>query len=475
MPPWRPGLFPSLVSCLLLASAPGVVSAQTHRAVICVDHEKRKTALSREDSITGCRDAVEGKGLLQTGDEVRVDTGRWLGVRVIRTNTALFDFDVADERIAAKDKEILQSFFKALGPYLTDVERSAARGLRGPLRSPGEILLAALEDLDRALDLLRRVEAERILGLPAVAESPAAGGSRLLRTLVELSAVDVGPVAPWLGEDHCCPRWPDLQLSALSSSGPGSLAAIYRRIIEAYGRQPDTTDRQLIEGARKALDEQGEVMDNAGALEALVRQAVNASDQWCWQGPKIQSSHGHKVTIKLSLPARLEAQHLAQQDPYDIALEVQPSWVLRPAIGLSLLYSKKSDFPTFGARELADGTFVPAATGHQDARLSYGLTLGLTWRSLERRLKGGWAVWIPELILSPSDDSRALGVGGAISWKILKLGVGGVWTKHTVLDGQVADVTSLASEGELKTRSSYASPHWYVSISVIGWQPFVSE
>jgi hypothetical protein len=396
-------------------------------------------------------------------------------VRVIETNTALFEFDVAEKRVAAKDKETLQSFLKALGPYLPDVLRRAARALPAAPQSPEGRLLAALSELDDALDLLRRVEAERSLTFPAVVESPGLGGRKLLATLVGLSAVQANPDVPWPVDDRCRPRWSDLQLVALSSQCPGSLFDIYRRIIKELDQPGDPPDKELLERVRKALDEQGAVMDAAYALEALVRQAVNASDQWCWDGPRIQASHGHRVTITLSLPDRLEAQRFAKLEPYDLELEVQPRWILRPALGLSLLYSKKSVFATYGAKEVAGGTFVPAATGEQDARLSYGLTLGITWRSLERRLKGGWAVWLPELILNPSDDDRALGVGAAISWKALKLGLGAVWTRHTVLDGQEMDVTPLPSEGDLKTRSSYASPKWYVSISVIGWQPFVSE
>jgi hypothetical protein len=115
----------------------------------------------------------------------------------------------------------------------------------------------------------------------------------------------------------------------------------------------------------------------------------------------------------------------------------------------------------------------------QDSRFTYGLTLGLTlgltWRGLDWREKDGAAVWIPELTVNPSSEVRAVGAGAAFSWwKILKVGVGYLWTKHKVLDG-LSEGALLERAEDLRVRDSYQDGKWYISISLIGWPPFLPE
>ncbi len=53
---------------------------------------------------------------------------------------------------------------------------------------------------------------------------------------------------------------------------------------------------------------------------------------------------------------------------------------------------------------------------------------------------------------------RSLAVGAAVGQKTLKLGAGALWTRHETAENQI-----------------YSSPQPYVSLSVMGWEPFKVE
>ena len=53
----------------------------------------------------------------------------------------------------------------------------------------------------------------------------------------------------------------------------------------------------------------------------------------------------------------------------------------------------------------------------------------------------------------------------------MKFGGGVMWTRHTTLDGQQMG-GSLDSKDDLKTKDAYGNPNGYVSISIVGWEPF---
>ena len=92
---------------------------------------------------------------------------------------------------------------------------------------------------------------------------------------------------------------------------------------------------------------------------------------------------------------------------------------------------------------------------------------------------GGWALWLPELTINPTGDVRSVGLGiGFNVNRLLKVGVGRLWTRHTTLDGQsVGD--RLDTAGDLRTKTVYTfSPSWqglYFGLSVAGWPPFTSK
>jgi hypothetical protein len=110
-------------------------------------------------------------------------------------------------------------------------------------------------------------------------------------------------------------------------------------------------------------------------------------------------------------------------------------------------------------------------SGTQDSRFTWGLTLGVTWRPVDGRDGSGFAWWLPELTVNPSSDLKAVGVGTAVSYGILKLGAGALWTKHTSLDGQSVDQL-LPDASNLRTQDGYGPPRLYFCLSIFGWPPF---
>jgi hypothetical protein len=124
----------------------------------------------------------------------------------------------------------------------------------------------------------------------------------------------------------------------------------------------------------------------------------------------------------------------------------------------------------------------------KDARFSWGVTLGMSWPRLQFRHDAasggdgeggggsgvdhsGISIWLPELTVGSSSDTKAFGVGTAISWSFVKLGTGALWVRHPRLDD--LDVGQIVpNSGYLRTTDVYGRPRYYVSLSVFDVAPF---
>jgi hypothetical protein len=236
--------------------------------------------------------------------------------------------------------------------------------------------------------------------------------------------------------------------------------------------------KTLVASARKALDESQKALELVRTLERAVLDGVGASSTWTSAPFPITLQKGRKVTLKIT-PKPIAAIASAGRYPkMDVAFTLLPQWKIRPAVGLSLLWADGATYPTFGTSKtsvMVDGMAVDrfeiVEKDLEDRRANYGLDLGLTSRALCS--EKGNCPWL-DVIVNPSDDVRALGLGASYNFGIFKLGGGVLWTKHKELDGQsLGDL--LEADGDLKTRDSYSGEEFYVSISVIGWQPFVND
>ena len=216
------------------------------------------------------------------------------------------------------------------------------------------------------------------------------------------------------------------------------------------------------------------ILTGSTKVEAFARIVAYADGTWhkCVQVPK---RDGIKLTVKATRRTDPELiRYSSDKEDHTAVIAVVPSIGFRPSVGLSFLWVDDAIYPEYGTKEVSNGfEIVQAST--RDARAQFGLTMGVTYASVDHRhRKGRWALWLPELMVSPSTDDPAFGAGVGVSWRAFKLSVGGMWVRHKVLvDQSVGEIVGAA--GALQTRDSYGSPQLYFGVSLIGWPPFVKS
>ena len=237
---------------------------------------------------------------------------------------------------------------------------------------------------------------------------------------------------------------------------------------------------KLLASARKALEESGEVIEQVRTLERLLIDGVKASSTWRAPGFPVTLQKGRKVTLKITPRPVASIAAAGRLPTVATSFTLQPVWPFQPAVGLLLLYAEGATFSEFGTAKrtvTVDGAeaerFEIVEKEIEDHRFEYGLTLSLT-REQRCWNDGRNCPWL-DLTVNPSDDVRALGAGLSVNFGRLRIGAGAVWTKHDSLEEGLALGDLLGAEGDLKTGESYDDPDFYVSFSVTGWQPFVSD
>lgn len=459
---------------LLLAVGPMLLSAPLASsgadacpdgAVILVDH--------LDGSVIYCGKKVDD------GDQVRARVSKPIVVRVTNTNTALYAFDVSAEKVEAQEIEGLKSFLGALGPYL--VELGHMRELTQPSERPAktepdrdEALRALQESLliiDQQILSLRRVEVETLRALESMARSQAPEPvATAARALCKSLMAD-------LEEGMRCD---DDRLQARIRPVKALLEALQqtaenlRKLEKAAKGVPNPDVDELLAAGAKALHDAADILAEAYRIEGLARRAMLASDTWSSRPFSVSTSFGRRLSIAVSPRKTEELARLAFHEPITFTMTVQPDWLVRPAVGLAFLAAKDSTYPIYSTRESGD-QFEIVQSDLQDSRFTYGLSMGLTWRGLDHRDDRGFAVMLPEITVNPSDDVKAVGIGAGVTfWRIVKLGGGLLWTKHKALDGQ-APGDMLAAEGDLRLKDAYGKPKWYLSLSLVGWPPFLQK
>jgi hypothetical protein len=474
-----------LLGISLLWSPSALVGAD--QTTLVVDHETRRAYLNESDNA------------IRNGDERRVHISVPVVVKVINTNTALYTFQTTGEKIEAKEIADLRGFLKALGPYL--VEGAAQSEPRK--RVPGAVSLDGRgkkykdPTLEKKLTEIRGsllAIDEALFGPKGILDTEL----RVFETLGKMRQCLEGTLASSnmtlvdeltvgiegrLGEkqsvqDTCGESLTRYShLTALDTIRK-ALAVLISAVTQADNLSQNDVltdpDEELLLEARKAMGDAESLRSAALRIESLAQRTLEARSVWCSEEYPVSASKGVTLTILVSGAKEADLAPLADRPDFQLQVSLVPDWLARPALGLAFLYSPDSTFPKFGTSK--DGEkFKIVRPDAQDSRFTYGLTLGLTWRGLDWRQKYGAALWIPELTVNPSSDVRAVGVGVAFSWwKILKVGVGWLWTKHKVLDG-LAETDRLDAAEDLRLRDSYPDGRWYLSISLIGWPPFVSE
>jgi hypothetical protein len=151
---------------------------------------------------------------------------------------------------------------------------------------------------------------------------------------------------------------------------------------------------------------------------------------------------------------------------------VQPRVVVSPSLSLGGLAAPQGRFPVYGTASGGGGTTV-AQTGRSDARFTAAGMLGITWGPLDRRETSGIAIWLPEIVVG-AGSTPTFGVGTAISYGFLRVGVGAAWMRQQRLSGmQVGD--AIADPSELRVSEGYGTPRAYLTLSVFDWSPVAAR
>jgi hypothetical protein len=242
------------------------------------------------------------------------------------------------------------------------------------------------------------------------------------------------------------------------------------------------TNKEALAAAMQTYDNSRKIIDSAYRTEGLANLITMARGTWAsdgshlpmeWRGAKtppysVKFHEGKKIVVKVVPREIPDVNSLQRGEPFTFLIKLKPDWMIRPAAGLSFIYSDEARYDVFSAEMNPDSTFSVGTSGKTDSRFSYGLTLSLTHRLLDWREQNGLVIWPIELSVNPSEDFKSVGVGFGVSYHLFKLGGGWLWTKKTVLDGQSIG-SPLSSANDLKTKETYDRSTLYLSLGLSGW------
>lgn len=451
---------------------------------------------------------------LPAGATIRVPQGKSV-VTVRETNTAVFRYELGTEAVDVPEAKQLDTFLKHFGPYLVDVlsveveasQRSllmatqpeevpdalepffaelarSARKLQDTVKSLEDSLRNLDNEIDkirglrlRVLDAYGHLQPERLqAAIEAICHDEAACRDLASAHVTGLLA-DYTEISRKLREAEAAARKLRAFLDQLQQTNAPS-AAIRNAAEDA--QQPLDELPKLFGQARKALDESDDVLVQVRVLERLLFDGLHAQPTWTSPQFPITLQKGRKVTLKITPTAAAALASAGRLPTVATSFTLLPVWPVQPAVGLSLLHAEGATFPEFGTsktKTTVDGAeverFEVVEKKLVDDRFEYGLTLSLTHRGL-CRAEGTRCPWL-DFTVNPSDDVRALAAGLSYNFGRFRIGAGALWTKHDTLEGGLALGDLLVAEGDLKTGESYDDPNFYVSFSVTGWQPFVSD
>jgi hypothetical protein len=442
--------------------------------VIALDHKTGKWFVARK--LTSA--ALECESV--RGDKAMVaPAGEEFIVVVFNTNTGLFSCSLKAEKVPVEEVAALRVFLTGLGPYLTEArELGAPITGRETAEQKAQNMVIAVRDLMTGekgiiptyyalnqiapdLENLRR-------GENPFDKRPVSTGAngRVRVTIGDAFPVEAGKRVLIARRDLAA------ELRKLASEWPAlepCIGAPVRSVQEPCADEPGARDAKKEDQAaalkalvEKTLTEGPDLLAFARRTEELGKVILDAKSQWDSDPMKLEWDQGKKLTLTIAGRELPELKAVPSgQEPREAQVTALPDWTVRPGVGLSLVCSPKATFPKYTVTGTGAGATV-TESGTQDSRLTYGLTLGLTWRGIDWRSGNGWSVWLPELTLNPSSDVKAVGLGVALSWRVIKLGFGMLWTKHQRVDGT-------------KVVDTYSGNKPYVSISIIAWQPFVPK
>lgn len=457
------GLAIVLSPVILAIQMPIAFAEEPPEALLEIDHATGKASffpLGKKCS--------EGREVA-SGKRVRLRTSRRLIISVHNSNRALYAYDLKLRDVESDEIATLKAAAKGFGPTIPDFLTTVVRDTKSVSVLPFDRLA---KDLEKVRGLLAKSEAAETLVRLSIRDMEALEADYSSSTtpedistrLTELQKIVKTLQYTIVDEHGFFVRTDGSFLLVLRKEVRDAMAALaesYAHLNEAA----ETKDADTIEAAREVLDSKKEIAEALSNLQTLGANALTADQPYEFPPISVTLETGKSLLVTVTRRESSDESADLARNHLEFSLTVLPDWVIRPALGLSLLYSPESSFPTFEARETSQGDQF-FESGEQDRQFTYGLVLGVTYRAIDwRDRKSQLAVWPIELTVNPSDDVKAFGLGTAVSWNMVKLGVGGLWTKHAVTVGTPP----------VKTRDTYGDSKLYISLSIFGWPPFVPE
>ena len=461
-----------------------VVSAQAPGDTISLVHGTDSVRLKQRTAWGGRREVDV------TGEEVRLWSPREAAVVARGAVSAYYTCTLAEKPLAVPELMAIRDFLSSSGAFLTEgaLADLAATILRRP--APGGI--AVLPPVTIAKLLISSVARADTLVLNYV--RPARAEAQVALDAMRLPKADVSGIAAGFRNTLATDTfWQTLITCDGTTCKDAKIGqTLATHILEAQRRAAELRQRLTIPAGQpgavpaaerpeyeellKLLTPKLEKTEDIVALgydtDAVLLATANATADTPCGTTRVGLWEGKTATATVApRPSSLLARHASAK--YERTLSVLPDWIVRPALGLSLYYTEDAEFPKYGATTAPNSMKRIFVSGTQDARVLYGVTLGLTYRYVDARTgRVPVAFWLPEVFVNPLEQNRALGIGAGLSVSVFKLGYGYGWVKHQALDGQQLD-DLLLDANLLKTRDVYGRPLPYWSFSVTGWPPFL--
>jgi hypothetical protein len=224
--------------------------------------------------------------------------------------------------------------------------------------------------------------------------------------------------------------------------------------------------------ADSALHDAETLVTAAYQTDDLAATVMSACSHWESPPVTVSATSGRTVTLTIDPSSTPEIARVAPKKvPQTVKITLLPPIDrLDARFGLTTLYVPQAQFHKYGVRSTGAAGAAPQIYESEfvDNRFSYGISLGLTWHPLlDWRDRTNWALWLPEISVADAGGPKAFALGTAISYGIVKLGVGAAMIRHQMLDtlglGQ-----PIPNDKFLKTRDTYGHPLTYISLTVFG-------
>jgi hypothetical protein len=457
----------SLVWCngvLLLLPSAGLSQAD-----ITLDHAKGKITVDGED---------------MSEKEIRLKTSGGVIIWVTNTNTALYDYVTNAEKLESPEIVALNAFAKDFTPYVPEIRAAIDDAFleeqKCPLADGGgrDVAkeLAKIDTIIRGVNGLQEVELSALTALREM-NNKSGEPDYLEKEFGNTKSTRLNTTKQGCWKNTCSESIANalFSLRKYRQDLVETLRKYRQEPVETNADSPPCEKKEiekyelLVKTATGVLDDSDELYGAALGIETLLNDVLGAKSVYS-DTTFVDLEYGRSVTVKITPKEDKRRVPLAVNDPIEFKFKVFKDWVLRPSVGLSFLAANNAEFPKIGTKPVPGDSLVEIAeSGTQDSRFEWGLTLGLTTRWTDWREESGLAIWLPELTINPSDDVRALGLGGAASWRIFKLGIGALWTRHEILDNDQRIGDKLPMTESPLTRQSYRDPSFYFSVSVFGW------